>query len=53
MFTGLKRPLSAVRAFYKVRELRAEGCKNVTLQDASTGEEIADVQSLMRDTPYA
>jgi hypothetical protein len=52
-FTGLNTPLNAVRAYYKVRELRAQGFKRVSLKNADTGEEIDDVESLVRDSPHA
>ena len=52
-FTGSNRPLNAVRAYYKVRELRGQGFKTVTLMNADTGEEIIDVESLVRDSPHA
>jgi hypothetical protein len=52
-FTGSSRPLNAVRAYYKVRELRGQGFKTVTLMNADTGEEIMDVEALVRDSPHA
>jgi hypothetical protein len=52
-FTGSNDPLNAVRAYYKVRELRGEGFKTVTLKNVDTGEEIIDVESLVRDSPCA
>ena len=51
--TGRGSPLNAVRAYYKVRELRDQGCKCVTLTNVDTGEEITDVDSLVRDSPCA
>ena len=45
--------LNAVRAYYKVRELRDQGFKCVTLINVDTGEEITDVDSLVRDSPRA
>ena len=45
--------LNAVRAYYKVRQLRDEGFKCVTLINVDTGEEITDVDSLVRDSPRA
>ena len=45
--------LNAVRAYYKVRELRDQGFKCVTLINVDTGEEITDVDSLVRDSPLA
>jgi hypothetical protein len=50
---GLKSSLNAVRAYYKVRELRDQGFKCVTLTNVDTGEEITDVDSLVRDSPRA
>jgi hypothetical protein len=52
-FTGSNRPLNAVRAYYKVRELRGQGFTTITLMNADTGEEIVDVESLVRDSPLA
>jgi hypothetical protein len=52
-FKGPNRPLNAVRAYYKVRELRGQGFKTVTLMNADTGEEIIDVESFVRDSPRA
>ena len=45
--------LNAVKAYYKVRELRDQGFKCVTLINVDTGEEITDVDSLVRDSPRA
>jgi hypothetical protein len=45
--------LNAVRAYYKVRQLRDEGFKCITLINVDTGEEITDVDSLVRDSPRA
>jgi hypothetical protein len=53
MAMGLESPLSAVEAYYKVRELREMGFKTVTLMNADTGEKIMDVESLVRDSPDA
>jgi hypothetical protein len=53
MAMGLENPLSAVEAYYKVRELREMGFKTVSLRNADTGQEIADVASLVRDSPDA
>jgi hypothetical protein len=53
MAMGLESPLSAVEAYYKVRELREMGFKTVSLRNAETGEEIDDVASLVRDSPNA
>jgi hypothetical protein len=50
---GLESPLSAVEAYYKVRELRGMGFQTVSLRNADTGEEIDDVASLVRDSPDA
>jgi len=50
---GSERPLSAIEAYYKVLELREMGFKTVSLRNADTGEEIADVASLVRDSPDA
>jgi hypothetical protein len=52
-FTGSDYPLNAVRAYYKVRELRDLGCRHVALQNSETGENVVDVETLMRDSPYA
>src|SRR5215203_962377 len=40
MAMGLQSPLSAIEAYYKVRELREMGFKTVFLRNAETGEEI-------------
>ena len=53
MAMGLESPLSAVEAYYKVRELREMGFKSVSLRNIETGEEIDDVESLVRDSPNA
>jgi len=53
MAMGLESPLSAVEAYYKVRELREMGFKSVTLRNVDTGEVIDDVESLVRDSPDA
>jgi hypothetical protein len=53
MAMGLENPLSAVEAYYKVRELREMGFKTVSLRNADTGEEITDVAALVRDSPDA
>ncbi|MFL6726670.1 MAG: hypothetical protein ACJ8FS_09180 [Sphingomicrobium sp.] len=45
--------LNAVRAYYKVRQLRDQGFKCITLINVDTGEEITDVDSLVRDSPRA
>jgi hypothetical protein len=45
--------LNAVRAYYKVREFRDQGFQCVTLTNIDTGEEITDVESLVRDSPHA
>ena len=50
MAMGLESPLSAVEAYYKVRELREMGFETVSLRNAETGEEIYDVASLVRDS---
>ena len=50
---GLKSSLNAVKAYYKVRELRHQGFKCITLTNVDTGEEITDVDSLVRDSPLA
>jgi hypothetical protein len=50
---GLENPLSALEAYYKVRELREMGFRTVSLRNVDTGEEIADVESLVRDSPDA
>lgn len=50
---GSASPLSAMEAYYKVRELRAMGFKMVSLRNVETNEEIVDVESLMRDSPNA
>ena len=53
MTMGLESPLSAVDAYYKVRELRELGFNSVSLRNVETGEEIDDVESLVRDSPNA
>jgi hypothetical protein len=53
MAMGLDSPLSAVEAYYKVRELREMGFTRVSLMNAETGVEIDDVASLVRDSPDA
>jgi hypothetical protein len=45
--------LNAVRAYYKVRQLRDQGFKCITLINVDTGVEITDVDSLVRDSPRA
>ena len=50
---GLDSPLSGLEAYYKVRELRDMGFKTVTLRNVDTGEEITDVEALVRDSPDA
>ena len=50
---GSESPLSAIDAYYKVRELRAMGFTTVSLRNVDTGEEIVDVESLVRDSPDA
>jgi hypothetical protein len=50
---GLESPLSALEAYYKVRELRDLGFKTVTLRNVDTGEEITDVEALVQDSPDA
>jgi hypothetical protein len=52
-FTGQNGALNAVRAYYKVRELREQGFRTITLMNVQTGHEIMDVESLLRDSPYA
>lgn len=51
--TGVRSALNAVRAYCKVRELRDQGFQCVTLTSLDTGEEITDVESLVRDSPHA
>ena len=53
MAMGLASPLSAIEAYYKVRELREMGFPTVTLRNIDTGEEIMDVESLVLDSPDA
>jgi len=53
MAMGLENPLSAIEAYYKVRELREMGFKMVSLRNVDTGEEIVDIESLIRDSPDA
>jgi hypothetical protein len=48
---GLGSPLSAVEAYHKVRKLRQLGFKTVSLRNVETGEDITDVDSLLRDSP--
>jgi hypothetical protein len=50
---GLESPLSALEAYYKVRELREMGFRSVLLKNVDTGEEIDDVASLVRDSSDA
>jgi len=50
---GLESPLNAIEAYYKVRELREMGFKVVSLRNVDTGEEIVDIESLIRDSPDA
>ena len=45
--------LNAVTAYYKVRELRDQGFKCITLINVDTGVEVTDVDSLVRDSPRA
>ena len=53
MSMGLDSPLTGLEAYNKVRELRAMGFRAVTLTNVETGEEITDVESLVRDSPGA
>jgi len=53
MAMGLESPLNAIEAYYKVRELREMGFKVVSLRNVDTGEEIVDIESLIRDSPDA
>lgn len=53
MAMGSASPLSAIEAYYKVRELRAMGFKMVSLRNVDTDEEIVDIDSLVRDSPDA
>jgi hypothetical protein len=53
MAMGQESPLTALEAYYKVRELRDMGFKIVTLRNVDTGEEITDVESLLQDSPDA
>jgi hypothetical protein len=53
MAMGSASPLSAMEAYYKVRELRAMGFKMVSLRNVDTDEEIVDIDSLVRDSPDA
>ena len=51
MAMGMDSPLTAVEAYYKVRELRDLGFKSVTLINVDSGERITDVEALIRDSP--
>ena len=53
MVMGEQSPLSAIEAYYKVRELRRAGFNVVTLKNVESGEEITDVESLLEDSPDA
>jgi hypothetical protein len=50
---GLESPLSGLEAYFKVRELRNIGFKTVSLRNVHTGEQITDIDSLVRDSPHA
>jgi hypothetical protein len=50
---GLESPLSGLEAYHKVRELRDIGFKTVSLRNVDTGEDITDIDSLVRDSPDA
>jgi hypothetical protein len=50
---GQSSPLNALEAYYKVRELREMGFTTFSLRNIDTGEEIVDVESLVRDSPDA
>lgn len=51
MAMGLEGPLNGIEAYYKVRELRDMGFKMVSLRNVDTGEEIVDIDALVRDSP--
>jgi hypothetical protein len=53
MAMGLRSPLTALEAYYKVRELRELGFGTVSLRNVETGQEIVDVESLVLDSPDA
>ena len=46
-------PLTGLEAYNKVRELREMGFDMVSLRNVDSGEEITDVESLVRDSPEA
>lgn len=50
---GSEHPLTGLEAYNKVRELREMGFDMVSLRNVETGEEITDVESLVRDSPNA
>ena len=50
---GLEHPLTGLEAYNKVRELREMGFDIVSLRNVDTGEEITDVESLVRDSSEA
>lgn len=51
MAMGQNSPLTALEAYYKVRELRELGFETVTLINVDTGERITDVEALVQDSP--
>jgi hypothetical protein len=50
---GSDSPLTGLQAYNKVVELRAMGFRTVSLRNVESGEEIIDVESLVRDSPNA
>ena len=53
MVMAMDSPLTALEAYYKVKELRGMGFKSVTLINVDTGEQITDVDALVQDSPNA
>jgi phenylalanyl-tRNA synthetase alpha subunit len=53
MAMGSQHPLTGLEAYNKIRELREMGFDMVSLRNVETGEEITDVESLVRDSPDA
>lgn len=47
---GLEEPLTAAEAYYKLVELRDSGYDHIVLTNIDTGEQIVDVDQLLRDS---
>ena len=53
MGMGPTNPLTGWDAYKKVCELQAAGVQTVTVRNVETGEEVADVASIILDKPNA